>query len=429
MIESIMYFGLGFLAAALMALVIVPFVHARAVRLTIRRLEAATPLSMAEIQADKDQLRAEFAMSTRRLEMSVEQLKTKTTGQLAELGKKTDAINRLKIELGEKSATIFALEARDKALRDQLRTTEEELTVKTNALREAERSLADRQSDLSKLTTGFDEKSVVSASLQIEIMSLKTQVDNLTDQIAGLKKEVADAEGRLVTERANVETATRQLADERGQVVNLGKRIAQLEAQIAQQSAEAEVLNRRVSELQARATEQARVAAERERERDQLRLQVEAARRVEADLRGELASLDRRHAAATETLRMEKSIAESQVERARDDRSKAHQDLAALQREAEETWQAERVENALLRERINDVAAEVARLTAALEGPGSPIETILAEASAPRLQAAMNGAPGSEAGATITNIEDAKGSLADRIRALQTRASRVSSAT
>src|SRR3982751_3835245 len=126
MIEPIMYFGLGFLAAALIGLIIVPFVHGRAVRLTIRRLEAATPVSMAEIQADKDQLRAEFAMSTRRLELSVDTPKTKTSGQLAELGKKTDSINRLKVELGEKTATIFALEAREKALRDQLRATEDE---------------------------------------------------------------------------------------------------------------------------------------------------------------------------------------------------------------------------------------------------------------------------------------------------------------
>jgi hypothetical protein len=86
MIEPIIYFALGFLIASLLGLVIVPLVHARAVRLTGKRLEAATPVSMAEIQADKDQLRAEFAMSTRRLEMSVEQLKAKTTGQLAELG-------------------------------------------------------------------------------------------------------------------------------------------------------------------------------------------------------------------------------------------------------------------------------------------------------------------------------------------------------
>src|SRR5215470_11527905 len=121
MIEPIMFFGLGFLAASLIALITMPFVHGRAVRLTTRRLEAAIPLSMAEIQADKDQLRAEFAMSTRRLEMSVEQLKTKSTSQLAELGKKGDAINRLKAELGEKQATIFALEAREKSLRDQIR--------------------------------------------------------------------------------------------------------------------------------------------------------------------------------------------------------------------------------------------------------------------------------------------------------------------
>src|SRR5204863_6940880 len=105
-------------------LMIVPLVHNRAVRLTTKRMEAATPLSMAEIQADKDQLRAEFAMSTRRLEMSVETLKSKTTSQLGELGKKSDAINRLKMELGEKTATIFALEAREKALRDQLHATE-----------------------------------------------------------------------------------------------------------------------------------------------------------------------------------------------------------------------------------------------------------------------------------------------------------------
>ena len=130
MIEPVMYFGIGFLVAALLCLLFVPLVHNRAVRLTMRRLEAATPLSIAEIRADKDQLRAEFAMSTRRLEMSVEKMKTRTTSQLAELGKKTDAINQLKKELGEKTATIFALEARDKALREQMRATEEEFEIK-----------------------------------------------------------------------------------------------------------------------------------------------------------------------------------------------------------------------------------------------------------------------------------------------------------
>src|SRR5512144_1241338 len=134
MIEPIMYLAIGFLVSMLFGLMIVPLVHNRAVRLTTRRLEAATPLSMAEIQADKDQLRAEFAMSARRLEMSVEQLKNKTTSQLAELGKKTDAINQLKKELGEKTAAIFALESRDKSLRDQLRDSEQEFELKSSSL-------------------------------------------------------------------------------------------------------------------------------------------------------------------------------------------------------------------------------------------------------------------------------------------------------
>jgi len=36
MVEPIMFFGLGFLAASLIGLIIVPFVHGRAVRLTVR---------------------------------------------------------------------------------------------------------------------------------------------------------------------------------------------------------------------------------------------------------------------------------------------------------------------------------------------------------------------------------------------------------
>src|SRR5436309_14749846 len=179
MVEPIMYLAIGFLVSMLLGLMIVPLVHNRAVRLTTKRLEAATPLSMAEIQADKDQLRAEFDMSTRRLEMSVDQLKNKSTGQLAELGKKNDTINRLKIELGEKAATIFALEARDKGIKDQLRATEDGLEVKVNTLRETERRLADKEAEFAKASAQLAETSVTSDGQRVEIVALKTQIDNL----------------------------------------------------------------------------------------------------------------------------------------------------------------------------------------------------------------------------------------------------------
>ena len=40
MIEPIMYIGIGFLVAGLLVIGVIPLVHARAVRLTLRRLEA-----------------------------------------------------------------------------------------------------------------------------------------------------------------------------------------------------------------------------------------------------------------------------------------------------------------------------------------------------------------------------------------------------
>ena len=425
MIEPIMFFGLGFLASSLLGLIIVPFVHARAVRLTVRRLEAATPLSMAEIQADKDQLRAEFAMSTRRLEMSVDQLKTKSTGQLAELGKKNDVINRLKIELGEKAATIFALEARDKGIKDQLRATEDELEVKTNALRETERNLADKEAELAKASASLTEQTATSDSQRVEIVALKTQVDNFKDQVATLERDVKSTEDRYAREKEASEKSSKELADERGTVQALGARVAQLERQLATQTTEAEIMGRRIADMEMRLTEQARLLADRERERDQLRVDLDAARRIESDLRQELGTIERRNASATEALRAEKMMAETQLERAREDRAKLQRELSAMKREAEATWASERVENALLRERINDVAAEVARLTSVLEGPGSPIDAILAAPEHP----ATNGAAKPVTPAANTNSEEGKGSLADRIRALQARSSRLSSAT
>src|SRR5437868_2404986 len=167
MIEPIMYFGIGFLAAGLIGIVVSIAVHNRAQRLTVRRLEAATPVSMVEIQADKDQLRAEFAMSTRRLEMSVDQLKARTTGQLAELGKKTEAINRLKTDIGDKTAALLAMEARENALREQIRSTEEELSVKTNSMHETARALSDKEAELSKLTTELGERAHLTDSQRV----------------------------------------------------------------------------------------------------------------------------------------------------------------------------------------------------------------------------------------------------------------------
>ena len=417
MIELMMFFSIGFIAAGLLGLALIPLVHNRAVRLTMKRLEAATPLSMAEIQADKDQLRAEFAMSTRRLELSVEQMKSKSTSQLAELGKKTDAINRMKLELGEKTAAIFALEAREKSLRDQLQTTEKEFSVKIGSLREAERALSDKEAELTKLSADLDERSVHADSQRIEVVALRTQVDALKNRIGDYEKEAREIGDRLDRERRDAGAATQELNDERGKVDQLGERVGQLERALIAQTTEAEILGRRVQELEARLAEQMKVLAEREFERNQLLDKLAAVQQTETDLRAEIASSEGRHRAATENLKKETAQFADQLARAHDDVARAQNEVAAMKREAEQTWAAERVENALLRERINDIAAEIARLTVTLEGPSSPIETMLAGEPID--------AKGSFAGAAPTAAGEGKGNLADRIRALQTRASRL----
>jgi chromosome segregation ATPase len=422
MIEPVMYFGIGFLVAALIGLVVIPLIHNRAVRLTMRRLEAATPLSMAEIQADKDQLRAEFAMSTRRLEMSVEQLKAKSTSQLAELGKKGDAINRLKIELGEKTATIFALEARDKALRDQLRATEEEVGVKTRAMHEAERTLADKQAELTKMMAGVDDRSVFADTQKVEIVALRAQVEALKDRLTAAGHDVKTVEDRREAERVALKAATRELDDERGKVENLGRRVSELEQQLATQTTEAEILGRRAQDLENRLTEQSRLLAQCEVELRHQQSRLEAAAKTEADLRSAIAELDGRASSSTERLKSEKAQLPAEIERTKDERDRLSRDLAAMKRETEEAWASERVENALLRERINDVAAEVARLASALEGPNSPIDAILAAETARDRAAAAATMP---SGSVEIGAAEGSGNLADRIRALQTHASRV----
>jgi chromosome segregation ATPase len=424
MIEPIMYFGIGFLVAALLGLVVIPLVHGRAVRLTMRRLEAATPLSMAEIQADKDQLRAEFAMSTRRLEMSVEQLKNRTTSQLFELSKKTDAINRLKAELGEKSATIFALEARDKALRDQVRASEEEFAVRTTAVHDAERALADKEAELAKMMGELDERSVLADSQKIEIVALKTQVEALKERLSDAEKEVKTTEDRVARERLELKHATAELTAERGKVENLGRRVAELEQQLVAQTTEAEMLGRRAHDLETRLTEQSRALAESQFELNQLRDRVAAAGKTETDLRAAIAELDGKAASATETLKAEKTQLAAELERVNEERVRLQREITDMKRETEQAWSSERVENALLRERINDVAAEVARLASALEGPNSPIDAMLAEQTA-RDTATMPVAARAIDVSAAAPEPAPGGNLADRIRALQSRASRL----
>jgi chromosome segregation ATPase len=289
-------------------------------------------------------------------------------------------------------------------------------------MHEAQRNLSDKESELGKLTSELNERSTLADSQKIEIIALKTQVDALKERLDGAGFELKTVEDRRDAERIELKAATHELTEERGRVENLGHRVGELEQQLLVQTKEAEILGQRAQDLEGRLTEQSRLLNQSEFELKHLRQEMDSARKVEGDLRSAILELEGRASSATQDLRTENAQLQATLGHTKDERDRFARDLGSMKRETEENWASERVENALLRERINDVAAEVARLASALEGPNSTIDALLAAETSRGLSTA---AP--VVGAS--NVEMAEpsdtGNLADRIRALQTHASRL----
>ena len=419
MIEPIMFFGIGFLVASLLGLVLIPLVHDRAVRLTMRRLEAATPLSMAEIQADKDQLRAEFAMSTRRLEMCVEQMKAKTTSQLAELGKKTDAINRLKVELGEKTAAIFALEAREKALQGPVARHRRASTRSRSArcAKPSARSPTSRPSSPSSPPSSTSARSPPTASASRSSRCAPRSRRSRTGS-ATTRRKPRRSSDRLDRERKDASRrhrGARRRARQGREARRPGRR-----ARARADRADHRGRNPRPPRAGARnAGSPSRCASW-----PSANIEMRAAARQDRGGAEDRSRSARRDSPARRSPPRRRDREPDRARRrcrgsARPGAGRAHQAAAArsprMKREAEQTWAAERVENALLRERINDIAAEIARLTVALEGP-----TRRSRRCWPASRHAIGGARADQRRAQARGGEG-KGNLADRIRALQTR--------
>ena len=111
---------------------------------------------------------------------------------------------------------------------------------------------------------------------------------------------------------------------------------------------------------------------------------------------------------AVETLNAEKAELRRKLNTAVTERDRLMGEVTAYRENTGLEWDTERKDNAILRERINDLAAQVTAMTAAIEGPESPINMILEQAGKTKRTKAVSGS-GSNDGQ----------SLADRVRALQ----------
>lgn len=241
-IDQLMYFALGFLLALLLAIMIVPSVWKRAVRLTKTRIEAATPITMAEFRADKDQLRAEFALSTRRLETTIQTLRTRLAEQLGDLNARASELAILRAEARKHNDIVSDMAEHENLAHERIVSLEREIASLAQQLRNRDRDIADLQVELqterlmpandsdtadTNISTALTDNSTADGAMD----QAQTRIANAETQLNALLKET----GLLSTDSNS--PAPQSLADkfsEEDRVGSLQDKIVSVEEDIAQ---------------------------------------------------------------------------------------------------------------------------------------------------------------------------------------------------
>jgi chromosome segregation ATPase len=153
-IEAVMIFALGFLAASLCGLLLLPALNARAARLARRRAEARLPLSPAEIAAERDFLRAQFAVQQRRLERRVETAEAKRQADMAAIGAGTMRVAALTRDVAARESDIALAQAKTRELETELAVAREDGTASLATLQALEEAHADLLDSLLAMRQG-----------------------------------------------------------------------------------------------------------------------------------------------------------------------------------------------------------------------------------------------------------------------------------
>jgi chromosome segregation ATPase len=384
-IQSILFFALGFLTAGFLALLVAPAFWRRAVNLTRKRVEASVPMTLNEIQADKDRIRAEFAMSARRLEMGVEALRDKNAAQTIEIGRGREEIKALNSVIAEKNGAMAELESAGEALRAELHQRTDDLQRLSSKLADTDEAMQQRAAEIEKLGRMYDDASFSSSSRQIELVARESELEQLGSDAVRLKGKVEEADKRFQEREQEAATLRDAVKAEARKVDGLERKVAGMLSTIAEQEEKLELSTKDAARL---------------------REEVARAAMAENDLNARLVELQaeksRLEARATETTAAmgdepEKSAGRERLESRLTALTRENRKLKADLR----TIKTAEGGDDILRERIGELAAQMVHLTSALEGRGSPIAKAL---ESPASNAGQGGG---------------KPSLADRVRALQ----------
>ncbi|MEW9804535.1 hypothetical protein [Mesorhizobium marinum] len=403
--QSSLVFVLGFLTAGFIALIVAPMVWRRAVALTRKRIQASVPLTQAEIQADKDRMRAEFAMATRRLEINFQNFREKAAAQIVEINRNREELKQLMAERNERHEALTRLEVQAGEIRAELRRREDELEMLTEKLEQAESLLQRRADEIEKLGRMYEDASFTASNRQLEIAARESEIEKLNGEMLTLRNERRDIDRQSQEITGESRAAREALKAEQERAQGLEGRIERLLATVADRDEKIDRGEREVTRM--RDTVKANSDAE-----GGLQAQIAALVAEKAALENEKAALSEQlstYVSGARHQEMEKLMAKVSADRdlleerlktlTRENR-KLKVDVAVHERTKSEEWSGERRQSAILREQMNELAAEVVRLAAALDGADSPVNAALGQASA------------RDAGAKVS-------SLADRVRALQ----------
>jgi len=175
-VQTVMLIALGFLAASLLGLLVASAFWSRAVRLTTARIKQSMPVSEPEIRADRDRLRAEYAIKVHKLEMQLEQAKLSRARQHIEINRRDASISTLETDMDRLKVD---LEENQNARRVLEQTVTDRLPRVEARLAEAKRLLFNRDREIAELTAGsrrhkqaLEEASSIAAQQTVQIQRL-----------------------------------------------------------------------------------------------------------------------------------------------------------------------------------------------------------------------------------------------------------------
>ncbi|GJD83697.1 hypothetical protein HPGCJGGD_1567 [Methylobacterium haplocladii] len=189
-----MSFALGFLLASLAALLMLPVLNRRAARLARRRIDGLFPLSMQEIAAERDALRAEFAVAERRMERKVE---------AARSGRHTD-METVGAKLLEVAALQREIEGRDAAL-SQRKAEIEEAHARISGL---DRDLSSARSDGAAGLAALTALENAHREILVDLKTVRRERDGVRGDLQGaLARAEAFRDKQVTDETRGAETA------------------------------------------------------------------------------------------------------------------------------------------------------------------------------------------------------------------------------